>query len=240
MKDSEPIFNVPGAVLAVLAVLAAIHGLRTLLAPETDLWLVYVLAFIPARYDGLAAELPGGETAALTSFATHMLVHGDIVHLLLNSAWLLAFGGAIALRVGSARFLAFAIVCGIAGALTFLFVNPGLATPVVGASGAVSGLMGGAMRFLFSAIDEGGARRLREAPHRARLMSLPEALSDQRVLLTTAIWLLINVLATFGFGGGGADGRIAWETHIGGYVAGLLLFGLFDRPAPTESQPIQH
>ena len=240
MKDSEPLFNVPGAVLAVLAGLAAIHALRTFLPPETDLWLVYVLAFIPARYDGLAQDLPGGETAAVTSFATHMLVHGDIVHLLLNSAWLLAFGGAIALRVGSARFLTFAFVCGIAGALTFLFVNPGLATPVVGASGAVSGLMGGAMRFLFSAIDDGGARRLREAPHAVRLMSLPEALSDRRVLITSAIWFLVNVLAIFGFGGVDADGRIAWETHIGGYIAGFLLFGLFDRPAPTERQPIQY
>lgn len=232
VKAREPIFNVPGSVLAVLGMFAAVHLGRLLLAPEDDAWLVYALAFIPARYQGLAPELPGGDTAAVTSFVTYMLVHANLVHLTFNSAWFLAFGGAIAQRVGALHFLAFAIVTGIAGALTFLVAHPALDVPVVGASGAVAGLMGGTMRFLFSAVDDGGFRRLRAAPQAVPLMSLAETLRDPRIQLVSAILVVLNVLAIFGFGGAYAPGGIAWEAHLGGYFAGLFTFGLFD---PAQS-----
>jgi membrane associated rhomboid family serine protease len=242
LSAREPIFNVPAAVIGLLAILVGIHALRSFLSPEQDTWFVLAMAFIPARYAGYAAELPGGDTAAATSFLSHMLVHGDIVHLTFNAAWLLAFGAVIARRIGSVRFLLFAALTGIAGALTFLAVNPGLMAPVIGASGAVAGLMGGTMRFLFKAIDGGGFWRLRHAPETVPLMTLPEALSDRRVQATTAVWLLLNLLALFGIGTMGAQGGIAWEAHVGGYLAGLLGFGLFDapRPAPLPDQPTLH
>lgn len=235
MERREPIFNVPAAVVGVLAVLVGLHVVRQFLLPaEFDEWLVLTLAFIPARYEaGMAAELPGGPWAALTSFVTHMTVHADATHLMFNSAWLLAFGGAIGLRAGSARFLAFAIVTGICGALAFLAFNPGLLAPVVGASGAVAGLMGGTMRFLFAGLDLGGVRALRDHPTAIPLMSLGATLRDRRVQLTTAIWLLLNGLAVLGIGTGEGRGAIAWEAHIGGFLAGLLLFGWFDRKQPA-------
>jgi membrane associated rhomboid family serine protease len=233
----EPIFNVPGAVLAVLGVLAAVHLGRSLLAPDDDARLVYALAFIPARYRGLGEGLPGGEIAKITSWVTHMLVHGDVLHLAFNSAWLLAFGGAITQRVGGARFLAFAAFSGVAGALTFFLINPDLEAPVVGASGAIAGLMGGTMRFLFSAIDHGGFRQLRDAPRSVRLMPLSETLADRRIQIASGMLVLVNVLAMVGFGSAFASGGIAWEAHLGGYFAGLLAFGFFDRPTDTNSQP---
>lgn len=240
MRANEPIFNVPGAVLVVLAVLAAVHVLRGFLSPYDDAWLVYALAIVPARYTEGAGEWPGGPAAEYTSLATHMLVHGDLFHLAINSAWLLAFGGAIAERVGSLRFLGFALFTGVAGGLTFILLNPGLEAPVIGASGAVAGMMGGTMRFMFSAIDDGGFRRLREAPRTVRLMPLAEALSDQRILATSALFILLNVLAIFGFGGAQSPGGIAWEAHVGGYIAGLLGFGLFDTPPMTSPQPKEY
>ena len=97
--------------------------------------------------------------------------------------------------------------------------------PVIGASGAVAGLMGGTMRFLFPAMESGGFRQLREDPRTVRLMPLGEALTDRRVLLAQrAHFLLINVLAMFGFGGAQNSAGIAWEAHLGGYTAGLLVF----------------
>lgn len=235
MERREPIFNVPGAVVAVLAVLVGLHAIRQALPPDLDEWLVLTLAFIPARYvSGMAAQLPGGDWAAVTSFLTHMTVHADATHLMFNSAWLLAFGGAIGLRAGGARFLAFAIVTGVFGALTFLAFNVGLLAPVVGASGAVAGLMGGTMRFLFAGLDLGGVVVLRDHPTAIPLMSLQETLRDRRVQLTTAIWLLLNGLAVLGIGTGEGRGAIAWEAHIGGFLAGLLGFGWFDRRPRAE------
>jgi len=228
LKTREPIFNVPASVGAVLAIMVAVHVGRSFLTEQQDNWLVALLAFIPARYDGYAADLPGGVTACFTSFITHMFVHGDVTHLTFNSAWLLAFGSAVALRLGGLRFLAVSAFTGIAGAVAFLLFHPGLPAPVIGASGAVAGLMGATMRFLFSALDDGGFWRLREEPRTIPAMPLSVALRDRRILTATGIWLVLNFLALFGFGGVSSEGGIAWEAHLGGFAAGLFGFGLFD------------
>ncbi len=234
MSRDEPIFNVPGSVLAVLALLLAVHVLLTALAEEWSTWLLLALAFIPARYSGYAGMLPGGEVAAITSFLTYAVVHGSLLHLGFNAAWLVAFGGAVAKRVGTVRFLALSAFCAVAGAVTFLAFNRGLMAPMVGASGAVSGLMGATMRFLFSAIDADGLRGLRENPEGVPLMPLVRALTDRRVLVVTGAFILVNFLAVLGLGGV-STGGIAWEAHLGGYFAGLLAFGVFDRTPGVRS-----
>ena len=231
----EPIFNVPGSVIALIGVFVAVHGGRQLLTYAQDEWLTIAMAFVPARYAGFADQIPGGEIASWTSWITHMLVHGDAIHLLFNSAWFLAFGGAIALRVGTLRFLTFTAFTGILGALTFLAFHWGEGIPVVGASGAVSGMMGAVMRFLFCAMDMGSFSALRERPRSVPLMGLMTALTDKRVLAVTAIYLLLNAITALGIPGLAAEGGIAWEAHLGGYLAGLLCFGFFD-PAPPKKR----
>ena len=228
MEKREPIFNVPGIVAVLLGVLAAVHVGRQFLTPEHDDWFVWAMAFIPARYAGAAPDLPGGETAKFTSFLSHMLVHGDGVHLAINSAWLLAFGSIIARRIGTWRFLALTLSCGVAGAFTFLAMHPGLLAPVVGASGAISGLMGAVMRFLFSALNSRRGWQLREAPQQIPRMDLATAIRDRRFLSTTIFFVALNLLAIWGVGAPGAAGAIAWEAHLGGYFFGLLAFSLFD------------
>jgi len=232
----EPIFNIPTAVVAVLGVMVAIQVVRSFLAPDTDLWLVLASAFIPARYGPLGADMPGGEIALFTSPVTHMFIHGDWMHLTLNSAWLLAFGGAIAERTGAARFLLFSLACGLAGAATFYAFNSDLVQPMVGASGAISGMMGGTLRFLFPALESGGLRRLREAPRSIRLMGLWESLTDRRILLTSAVLVVINVLTIVGFGIAQNGAGIAWEAHLGGYCLGLFTYGLFDDVREREEE----
>ncbi len=237
MNRHEPAFNIPPVVVIMSAVLVAVHVVRLLLPTAWDTWFTLAFAFIPARYSGYASALPGGDIASVTSFVTHTLVHGDFFHLMLNLAWLVAFGGVIAARLGAVRFILFYLFCAIVGAATFLAFNVNLMAPVIGASGAISGLMGGTMRLLFPALDmSGGLSRLREAPNSVPLMPLFVALRDKRVLGVTAAFLLVNMLALFGFGSVGAGG-IAWEAHIGGYFAGLLTIGMFERPSvarPSE------
>jgi len=230
VSQHQPMFNVPKVVLAIGALLVGVHLVLFVLPEVWREWLTVALAFIPARYAGFAGALPGGPIAAATSFLTHTLVHGDLAHLMFNAAWLVVFGGAVAMRIGAIRFLLFFAFCAAAGALTFLILNPGLMAPVVGASGAISGLMGGTMRFLFNAIDRGGLWMLRGAPQKVPLMSISQMLNDRRVLAVSGIFILMNILAVFGIGGVAAGG-IAWEAHLGGYFAGLLAFGFFE-PKP--------
>lgn len=232
MQYRQPIFNVPGVVLALIGAFVALHVVRSFLPPEQDTWLTAALAFIPARASGAGEMLPGGEIASITSYVTHVFVHGDITHLLINCAWLLAFGSPVARRTGAIRFLAFFFLCGAAGALFYLVVNGRVEILLIGASGAISGLMGAAFRFLFAGFDAGVAFGA-SARHQP-LTTLKDTLSDQRVLLAIAGWTILNLLLAWGATGLTEAAGIAWEAHVGGFFAGLLLYGFFDRPPPVE------
>lgn len=231
MSHREPIFNVPGVVLALLAIFFGVHVVQWVFAEVQP-----VLAFIPARLGELAPHLdvPGGRVAAATSFVTHQFVHGDMAHLLVNSAWLLAFGTPVARRTGPARFLAFFLLSGIAGALFYFLVNGPIPILVVGASGAISGLMGASFRFLFRSIEKGGPLGLADA-RSTPLMSLRETLSDRRILMAIAGWTGLNIVLAWGAASLTEAAGIAWEAHLGGFYAGLLLYGLFDRPPAVEN-----
>lgn len=218
----------PAAVVAALALLAVVHAVMSQLTDVDDEFLIWVLAFVPARYIGLANELPGGALAAWTSFVTHQFVHGDLTHLFINGAWLLVFGTPVARRIGSGRFLVFAIVCGIVGALAFMAVRWGEIVPMVGASGAISGLMGAGFRLLLPAIDNGEFHEMRETPRAVRLATLGECLRSQRLLFAIGAFIVVNFVIAFAAPILTDAAGIAWEAHLGGFAAGLLLLGPFD------------
>jgi len=230
MNSRQPMFNIPASVVWALAIIAGLHVVRTLLPPALAQELLLTLAFIPARYVASAPNLPGGEWADITSFVTYMFVHGDATHLIVNSIWMLAFGSAVAKRIGNLGFVLFSVLCGIAGAVVHLVLHFGELVPVVGASAAISGQMAAAIRFMF-----GASRQI--MPMSGDLKSVPlasigQTLTDFRFLAFLAVWILLNLL--FGLGGvqlNGSGGGIAWEAHIGGFVCGLFTFGLFDRGA---------
>ena len=229
-----PAFNSPGVVLALIALLAVVHAARTyLIGSVVDVRLVYDFAFIPACYSQACDLLFGRPAGALLwSPLTHALLHGDWTHFGLNAVWLLAFGTPVARRIGTVRFLVFTIAGALAGAAAFFVVNPELMEPVIGASGMVSALMGGACRFAFSGLG----RRVPHAGWTPRL-SIGQALSDRTILFFIAVFFATNLLTATAIGGyvsGGAP--IAWEAHIGGFLFGFLAFALFDRQ-PAQLSP---
>jgi membrane associated rhomboid family serine protease len=236
VSERQPIFNVPGVVVAVLgaflAVFLAADPTYGLLPDQTRGWLLALLAFFPGRLGEDAGMYPGGQVAGLTQFVTHALAHADFVHLAVNSAWFLAFGTPVARRLGAVRFLAFFALCGIGGALLFLLLN---GAPMVGASGAISGLMAAAFRFLLVPISEGGTEALAGEMSQPPRLSVAETLSDRRILIAIAAWGILNVLAALAAPYLFEGWNIAWEAHLGGFLTGLLTFGLFD-PGPSRSR----
>lgn len=233
----QPIFNVPATVVWTIGVLVAVHAVRSMLPAATDETVILSLALVPARYTELLNVLPGGVAAAIASPVTHMMLHGDWLHLLINSAWLLAFGGVMARRIGGLRFLAFSLVTGLAGAALFLVFNWGQPVPMIGASGAVSGLLAGVLRFFFSGIRLGGMEAFNRHARAIPRMPVAVMLRDPQILLVIGIWIVLNFVT--GLAGNPFDpaGGIAWEAHLGGFLAGLLGFAWFDSGAGPRNEP---
>ncbi len=228
----EPILTLPGALTAYIALLVVIHVVRALLPPEWDYWTIEMFGFIPKRYDSslLAEALPGGTGARIWTFLTYSLLHANLGHILVNVLWLLPFGSAVARRFGALRFFLFMAVTAIAGAAAHLVTHEHAIAPMIGASASVSGAMAAAIRFAFV---RGSFLSLRrgDADAAAQVPALPlwRALRDPRVVAFLAVWFGINLI--FGAGGigvGGEDVSVAWQAHIGGFFAGLLLFSIFD------------
>ena len=234
--SKEPFFNAPASVVRCLGLLAAMHVVLWHLLPAGELGdqIRSLMAFNSGRYSGLTDKSGLEMGAAVWSFLTHQLMHGDAMHLLFNSAALLIFGGGVAMRIGGSRFLGLAVVSGIAGALVFLAVQFGSEAVMYGASGAVSGLTGGAFRFFFSALGRGGFARFRDNPKSVPLMTVREALADRRFQLVTGAMVVINILT--------AATGIAWESHLGGFLFGFLCFDWFEprRPRLEIVRPTLH
>ncbi len=220
---------------ALLVLLFAIHGIRALLPLDVDQEVLWTFGFVPARYASnvMSTVFPGGIGADIWTFLTYSLLHADLAHIGFNVLWLLPFGSALARRFGPARFFAFLALTAIAGAFAHLITHPHEMAPMIGASAAVSGAMAASIRFAF---QRGSFLSLRrgDAQAASRIPALPllRALRNGRVLTFLAIWFGLNFITGIGAIGIGADVQsIAWQAHIGGFLAGLLLFSLFD-PVP--------
>lgn len=221
----EPLLNLPRVIVTVIGVMAAIHLVRTqILNEEQDFWLIVHAAFVPDFYSGSYAL----DVWSFVAPFTYTLLHGDAVHLAVNAVWLAAFGSPLANRLGAGRFLLFWAVTGLAAAALHFALHPTDQSPLIGASGAVSGMMGAAARFGFR-IDRstGDGARFAGTP-----LSIAASLSSRSVLAFLAVWMAVNALTGLAGSLPGVSGQIAWEAHVGGFLAGFLLIGAFPpRPA---------
>src|SRR5438552_18969820 len=209
-----------------------------LLPYDIDDTVIQMFGFIPKRYDStlLAINFPGGTGAKVWSFVTYSLLHANVSHIGFNVLWLLPFGSALARRFGALRFFVFMAVTAVAGALAHLVTHEHAVAPMIGASASVSGTMAAAIRFAFVhgsflSFSRGDA----DAAARVTALSLTRALRNPRVLGFLAVWFGVNIIFGLGSIAIGSDGAsVAWQAHIGGIFAGLVLFSLFD-PVPRAA-----
>ena len=238
-QSRQPIFNVPAVLTATLAVLFAVHlaQLFVLSPRQAENEFLLLFSFIPLRYDAsviIDGAAPGGWPADLWTFVTYSLIHADFMHLGFNSIWLLAFGTPVARRFGAWRFLAFFAVTAAAGAAAHLTTHFGQQQILIGASASVSGMMAASMRFAFQRGGPIFTRSTDDAVYRFPALSLIDALRDRRMLIFLVVWFGLNFLFSFSSLSLASDGQtVAWQAHVGGFVAGLVLFGLFD-PVPLQ------
>jgi membrane associated rhomboid family serine protease len=254
-QTHEPALFAPAALLALIGFMLGLHAYRVFvlgLFEDADVRFLNLTAFVPARFSlwaglaslqDVAADLAGsapslrplrralfqafvarGESAPWT-MVTYAFLHASWEHVIVNCLWMLAFGSPVIRRFGALRFTLFFAVTAAISALFHAAFNLMDVAVLVGASGGVSALTAAALRFAVGPGGFGAGPETWSLPARP----LMTALADRRVLLFIAVWFGINLLAGLGVPlGGGGDVKIAWEAHVGGFIAGLLLFSLFD------------
>jgi membrane associated rhomboid family serine protease len=232
-RKREPFLILPGIVTGVLAVLAGIHLLLQVAGPDWQVWSQYAFAFIPARVSGLEPypALPGSQ---VWGFLTYAFLHGDWMHLLFNCLWYAIFGAVVARRLGAFRFLLLSALSAIGGAVATLVLYWGAGVIMVGASAAVSGIIAAAIPVMYGKRSRNADRHLADVSQVMALRPV-ELVTDRRALFFLVLWLAVTLFsgATGWTGNSFADEfRIAWEAHLGGFMAGLVSFYLLDKGLP--------
>lgn len=215
LKDDNPVQRTPFVSYTLLGACILIFLWQASLGQQAGRAAVVAFGVIPAVLFG-NAELPP-ELALVPPTATiftSMFLHGGWMHLIGNMLYLWIFADNIEDSMGHVRFVVFYLLCGVAAALLQAVPAPGSEIPMIGASGAISGVLG-AYLLLF--------------PHARITVLIPFGFLSQ-VMLLPAVWVLglwfaIQFLSELGGGGSG----VAFRAHIGGFVAGMALLPLFKR-----------
>jgi len=221
IKDDNPRVLFPAVTLFLIIANAAVFVYQYYMGTDARIFL-YKFGAIPMEiaHPGNRAAIPDayrfGMFPALSLFSS-MFLHGGIVHLAGNMLYLWIFGDNVEGIMGHARFLCFYLLCGLIAGSSHVLLNSESVIPMIGASGAVSGVLGAyAVRFptarvyilifLFIFI---------------RIITIP-------AVVVLGIWFLIQILSNAlerSAGGGG----VAWSAHIGGFTAGLIFVFLFQK-----------
>jgi membrane associated rhomboid family serine protease len=172
----------------------------------------------PCEITGACPVVDLGWSALVTS----MFMHGGWAHILGNMLFLWVFGNNIEDSMGHVRFLVFYLVCGLAAAFAHIWFSPASELPMVGASGAISGIMG-AYILLYPAA-------------RVRTFFPPFFFFRIRAVIFLLLWFVLQLWQANSAQGLPEEGGVAVWAHIGGFVAGLLLIKVFDRPRLVEAK----
>lgn len=230
--DRNRVFNAPGVVVMIAAATVVVFFLLAL-SPQRAVRIIEATAAVsPARFMA-GPEANGGVLNMVSPLIAHMFVHAGLAHLAINMMFLLAFGSPTARRMGAENalksfaafsaasyFLTFYLLSGIAGALVYVGLHANENSLLIGASGGVSGLLGGLVRFAFN-------RSTLFGPERARISPL----SSPSVLIWSAAIVGMNLAAALFSEPLTGGANIAWEAHLGGYFFGLLTYPFFERLA---------
>lgn len=179
---------------------------------------IYTFGFIPARFFEMSQ--PATEAGLIWPFTivSSMFMHGGIGHILGNMLFLWIFGNNVEDALGTVRFILFYLACGAAAALAQAWINPTSTIPMVGASGAISGVLGSYLLLY---------------PLKRVHVIIPAIVIFYRMIVPAYFLLLIYfaMQVAFAFLSDTSGGGVAFWAHIGGFVAGVILTPLLKKPS---------
>ena len=235
-RDENPTRTIPVITTAIIAINLAVFLYQSILPDARQLAFVYTHAAIPAVLLGQASlteVLPRGLAAAAHAYSipiqplqpiwltvlTSMFLHGGFLHLAGNMLYLWIFGNNVEDLLGPVRYVVFYLLCGLAAAAAQIAFSIGSPVPMIGASGAIAGVLGAYyVRF-----------------PRARVQCLVFLFFFVSVIwlpasLVLLLWFLLQVLNSFGVIGRSTHGGVAVFAHLGGFIAGWALIRRFEPP----------
>jgi len=229
LHDDNPTEITPILTIAFIVACTLVFLYQVSLPSEPAELFVYRYGAIPAAVFGQAAIPPEvASFPAVTTLFTSMFLHGGWMHLIGNMLYLWIFGNNIEDVMGHIRFVIFYLTCGVMAALSHALTDPASTMPMVGASGAISGVLG-AYLLLF--------------PRAQVLVLIPLGLYTRMMYVPAGfvlgLWFVMQLLSG-GMSLGRQGGGVAFFAHVGGFVTGMALIGLFKRPDVRFFAPRRH
>jgi membrane associated rhomboid family serine protease len=220
IRDDNPRETFPVVTVALIVVNTLVHLYQATMSPERAAVFLRAAGAIPLEITTLTdivrfPEHPAALVPIPLTLVTAMFVHGDWLHLVSNMWYLWLFGDNIEDSMGHLRFVVFYLLSGLAAGLLQVAVDAGSPVPMVGASGAIAGILGGyALEFP------------RARVHCLLFIVIIIQLIEVPAFVVLGLWFVLQLVRGFA-----ADSMssVAWFAHIGGFVAGLALIKLFVR-----------
>lgn len=228
IHDENPIKIIPWITYIVLGICVSVFLWQFTRNPESQQQIVYALGVIPSVIFG-HNELPAALVWVPTyaTVFTSMFLHGGWMHLIGNMLYLWVFGNNVEASMGSVRFVIFYLLCGIGAVLAQGLPDMESQIPMIGASGAISGVLGAYMLLY---------------PKARVLVVLPIffIIKTFRIpaLFVLGVWFLMQLFSTFT--NSGSDGGVAFGAHVGGFIAGMCLIPFFKKRDVPLKIPFVH
>ena len=224
LRDDNPREGFPVVTVGLIAVNVLVHIYQAMMSPELAQRFVSAAGAIPLEITTLTdivryPDHPAAIVPIPLTLLTSMFVHGGWIHLISNMWYLWLFGDNVEDSMGRLRFILFYLLVGLAAALLHTFIDPRSAVPMVGASGAIAGILGAYLiRF-----PHANVKCLLFIVFFVTFINVP-------AFIVLGFWIVIQLFQALT----GHGSNVAWFAHIGGFVAGLLLIKLFVR---SRSEP---
>lgn len=225
LYDDNPTIIRPLVTIGLIAACALVFLWELTLSEPSLEQAIYAYGFVPGAVLGDPLDLPVDLSSSWFGLFTSMFLHGGWMHLIGNMLYLWIFGNNIEDAMGHARFVLFYLLCGVGAAAAQAGIDPSSMVPMIGASGAISGVLGGYL-LLF--------------PRAKVVVLLPlgviAPLFRLPAMLVLGLWFALQ-LVNAQFQASGESGVAFWA-HIGGFVAGMILIYPFKRPGspPTAGE----
>ncbi len=217
LRDDNPVRGIPVVTIGLILASTAVYLWELSLPPESVQTAITLLGFMPAMLFGHASIEGDPWVSPVGSIFTAMFLHGDFWHLASNMLYLWIFGDNVEDRMGRLRFVAFYLVCGAIAALAQALPDMRSTVPMIGASGAVSGVLG-AYVVLY--------------PRANVLVAAPFILLRVPALVVLGFWFVGQVVSSLAAEPGA--GGVAFLAHVGGFVGGAILIRWFLRERRRE------